>query len=225
MAIISPSTVFVILCFSYRGLAMASLPMSVALSCLPRKILPSSRQSLDGSSQAFHTNQCSRLEISGVRVGAQRDLVRARRGGGGGTGDEEDARSDGRKWFVSPNLEVNSEGESRVDEPRRSVWERGLGFVGRKLGFGEPWEEDPRGRRELEELDLFLEGRGAEFRWKDVLEPSVENILALVLTGLFLYAAVLIGWQLLLVAAAITLSALKYTVIAAILLGVLIFFI
>lgn len=94
----------------------------------------------------------------------------------------------------------------------------------RKLGFGGTWKEDPRGRRELEELDSFLEGRGVEFRWKDVLEPSVENVLALVLTGLLLYAVALIGWQLVLVAAAITFSALKYAVIAAILLGVLIFF-
>lgn len=82
-----------------------------------------------------------------------------------------------------------------------------------------------RGQRELEELDLMLEGGNFEFQWKDVLEPSVENVLALLLTALLLYAVVLIGWQLLLVAAAITLSALKYSVIAAIILAVLIFLI
>jgi hypothetical protein len=184
---------------------MESLHLSVALPSLPRKTLPFSQQ--------LRNKQCSRFEGLGGRVDGRRGLVRARRGGGG---EEED----GKKRFVP--LE---EKERRGDGAPRPLWERGLGFVGRRLGFGEAWEEDPRGQRDLEELDLFLEGRGAEFRWKEVLEPSVENILALVLTGLFLYAVVLIGWQLLLVAAAITLSALKYAVIAAILLGVLIFFI
>ena len=193
--------------------------MSVFLPSLPRKRLPLLHRSFNGSSLLFRSEQFSRSQILGARVGdGERVLVRARRGGGGGVGDDENVRIDGKKRIVTSNLDVE---ESRT---RRPLWQRGLGFVERKLGFGEPWEEDPRGRRELEELDLFLEGRGADIRWKDVLEPSVENILALVLTGLFLYATVLIGWQLLLVAAAITLSALKYAVIAAILLGVLIFF-
>lgn len=108
---------------------------------------------------------------------------------------------------------------------RNPLWQRGVGFVSRKLGFGEEWDADPRGERELEDLDEFLSGRGAEVPWREVVRPtSVENVLALVLTGLFLYAGVLIAWQLLLVAAAITLSALKYAVIAAIVVGVLIFF-
>lgn len=180
---------------------MESLHLSVALPSLPWKTLPFSQQ--------LRNKQCSRFEGLGGRVDGRKGLVRAKR--------EED---DGKKRFV--NLE---EKERRGDGARRPLWERGLGFVGKRLGFGEAWEEDPRGQRDLEDLDLFLEGRGAEFRWKEVLEPSVENILALVLTGLFLYAVVLIGWQLLLVAAAITLSALKYAVIAALLLGLLIFFI
>lgn len=109
----------------------------------------------------------------------------------------------------------------------KSVW----GFFGgrgtRKRAGGVSREglEYVRGQRELEELDLMLEGGNFEFQWKDVLEPSVENVLALLLTALLLYAVVLIGWQLLLVAAAITLSALKYSVIAAIILAVLIFLI
>ncbi|KAG0557282.1 hypothetical protein KC19_11G116600 [Ceratodon purpureus] len=191
---------------------MESLHLSIALPSLARKPLPFSPLSFDGYSQPIRFKESNRLESLRGRVVSQKGLVRARQGGGG---EEED----GRKKVVFPNVEGKSE-----QERRRPLWKRGLGFVGSKLGFGEEWEVDPGGERELEELDSFLEGRGAEFRWKDVLEPSVENILALVLTGLFLYAAVLIGWQLLLVAAAITLSALKYAVIAAVLLGVLIFF-
>jgi len=125
-------------------------------------------------------------------------------------------------------VEATVLGESEEEgstQRRRPLWQRAWGLGAKGLGFGETWKEDPRGQRELEELDSFLEGRGVDFRWKDVLDPSVENVLALVLTGLLLYAVVLIGWQLLLVAAAITLSALKYAVIAAVILGVLIFFI
>lgn len=135
-------------------------------------------------------------------------LVRARRGNG--VGEEESAR---------PSLGVSEEAVGA-----RPLWQRAWGWGTRTLGYEEKWKEDPRGRQELEELDSFLEGK-VDFRWKDVLDPSVENVLALVLTGLFLYAIVLIGWQLLVVAAAITLSALKYAVIAAVILGVLIFFI
>ncbi|KAG0609113.1 hypothetical protein M758_8G158800 [Ceratodon purpureus] len=176
-------------------------------SLLMRTSLPISRQSF-----ASHSLKGIRKLQEGHRIGADRVVVRARRDGG-----EEDVT--GRFGFGV------SEEEGDVGGKRRPLWQRAWGFGGRSLGFGERWQVDPRGQRELEEFDLFLEGKGLDFQWKDVLEPSVENVLALVLTGLFLYAVVLIGWQLLLVAAAITLSALKYAVIAAVVVGVLIFFI
>lgn len=137
----------------------------------------------------------------------------------GGDGSKEPGT--GRR-FVSPDL------DSAEDSGFwKSVWSFFGGGGKRKGagGFSRESLEFVRGQRELEELDLILEGGNFEIQWKDVLEPSVENVLALLLTALLLYAVVLIGWQLLLVAAAITLSALKYSVIAAIILGVLIFLI
>lgn len=141
-----------------------------------------------------------------------------------GQGDSSDGRKEpesGRR-FVSPELESAEESGFW-----KSVWGvfGGGGTRKRAGGFSREGLEYVRGQRELEELDLMLEGGNFEFQWKDVLEPSVENVLALLLTALLLYAVVLIGWQLLLVAAAITLSALKYSVIAAIILAVLIFLI
>lgn len=181
---------------------MESLQLRSALSLpsSPTQEFPFSRSN---PKQAFvRTTQCWRSLQQGHRIGTGTVLVRAR----GGRGDDDAPSSVG------------------VPEEERPLWQRAWRLGATALGFGETWKEDPRGQRELEELDSFLEGR-VDFRWKDVLDPSVENVLALVLTGLFLYAIALIGWQLLLVAAAITLSALKYAVIAAIVLGVLIFFI
>lgn len=185
--------------FAMEALQLRS---GVSLPTLRRQELPFSRHCLG----RFRCRPCWSKLQTGDRISADTVLLRARRGNGG--------------------EEVGvSEEEGGVGAKRRPLWQRAWGLGGRALGFGETWKEDHRGQRELEELDSFLEGSGADFRWKDVLDPSVENVLALVLTGLFLYAIVLIGWQLLLVAAAITLSALKYAVIAAIVLGVLIFFI
>lgn len=61
-------------------------------------------------------------------------------------------------------------------------------------------------------------------QWRDILDPTPENLLALLLTGLLGLAVLQIFWQLLLVAIAITLAALKYSVIAAILITLLIVF-
>ncbi|KAH7287117.1 hypothetical protein KP509_32G038800 [Ceratopteris richardii] len=63
-----------------------------------------------------------------------------------------------------------------------------------------------------------------DINWGDILNPTPENLLALLLTGLLGLAIVQIFWQLLLVAVTITLAALKYSVIAAILLALLIVF-
>lgn len=168
-----------------------------------RSALPCTRQSSHSS------KYISKVQVR-YRIGTDKVVVRARRGGGDG--------GEGLRLGVS-------EEERAVGGKRRPFWQTAWRFGGRALGVGEAWEADPREQRELEDFDLFLEGRGLDFQWKDVLAPSVENLLTLVLTLLFLYAVALIGWQLLLVTAAITLSALKYAVIAAIVLGLLIFFI
>ncbi|MCO5558956.1 hypothetical protein L7F22_012547 [Adiantum nelumboides] len=63
-----------------------------------------------------------------------------------------------------------------------------------------------------------------EIKWGDIVNPTPENLLALLLTGLLGLAILQIFWQLLLVAVTITLAALKYSVIAAILLALLIIF-
>ncbi|KAH7287116.1 hypothetical protein KP509_32G038800 [Ceratopteris richardii] len=82
------------------------------------------------------------------------------------------------------------------------------------------------GRREYEKSDnVALESsRKMDINWGDILNPTPENLLALLLTGLLGLAIVQIFWQLLLVAVTITLAALKYSVIAAILLALLIVF-
>ena len=186
--------------FVYQGCGILGMLSSLGVmeSLLTRSALPFSRQSF---------GSCKKLQ-EGYKVGAGRVVVRARRGEGA-----EDATA-------------RSSVEGAVGGKRRPLWQRVWGFGGRRLGFGETWEVDPKGQQELEDFDLFLEGRGLlDVQWKDVLEPSVENLLTLVLTGLFLYSVALIGWQLLLVATAITLSALKYALIAAIVVGGFIFFI
>uniref|UniRef100_A0A7I4ERD7 Uncharacterized protein n=2 Tax=Physcomitrium patens TaxID=3218 RepID=A0A7I4ERD7_PHYPA len=187
---------------------MESLHISsgFASPSVPKQELLISRQF---RGQGIRDSHGRRLRISGKGAATRRIFVSAMRG----DGDEGNSRP----------LEVGREKPSEGAK-RRPIWQKAWEYGFKRLGFGEEWEEDPRGQRELEELDLFLDGRG-DLQWKDVLEPSVENVLAVVLTGLFLYAAALIGWQLLLVAAAITLSGLKYAVIAAVVLGVLIFFI
>ncbi|KAI5071969.1 hypothetical protein GOP47_0014220 [Adiantum capillus-veneris] len=67
-------------------------------------------------------------------------------------------------------------------------------------------------------------GDEMEIKWGDIVNPTPENLLALLLTGLLGLAILQIFWQLFLVAVTITLAALKYSVIAAILLALLIIF-
>lgn len=80
---------------------------------------------------------------------------------------------------------------------------------------------DPETSKDDELLLRDLEN--LQFQWKELLEPSVENVLALALTAVLAFAGVQIIWQMVVVATAITLSALKYTVLAAIIVGLLIF--
>jgi len=153
--------------------------------------------------------------------------------------------SDSQKEFASPELELRQEPDSRKKTPRLAGRRKGGRFWGGFWGVRDDLKEDreassssqfdDRGRNtaaaeaadqtELDELDLILEGADMKINWRDLLDPTLENVLALVLTTLLAYAVLLIAWQLFIVAIAITLSALKYSVIALILLGILIFLI
>ncbi|XP_010940469.2 uncharacterized protein [Elaeis guineensis] len=59
-------------------------------------------------------------------------------------------------------------------------------------------------------------------RWRDLLYPDPENIVAIGLTGLLTWASVQVLWQLFFISIAILLAALKYSFIAALLLFILI---
>ncbi|PKA60134.1 hypothetical protein AXF42_Ash009818 [Apostasia shenzhenica] len=61
-----------------------------------------------------------------------------------------------------------------------------------------------------------------DFRWRSLLDPDPENILAVGLTGLLTWASVQVLWQLFFISIAILLAALKYSFIAALLLFILI---
>jgi hypothetical protein len=153
--------------------------------------------------------------------------------------------SDSQREFPSPELELRQEPDSNKKNPRLAGRRKGGRFWGGFWGGRDDLKEDreassssqfdDRGRKtaaaeaadqmELDELDLILEGADMKINWRDLLDPTLENVLALVLTTLLAYAVLLIAWQLFIVAIAITLSALKYSVIALILLGILIFLI
>ncbi|KAL2539814.1 hypothetical protein Adt_00792 [Abeliophyllum distichum] len=61
------------------------------------------------------------------------------------------------------------------------------------------------------------------FRWVDLLlDPNPDNIVAVGLTGLLTWASVQVLWQLFIISIAILLAALKYTIVAALLIVILI---
>ncbi|XP_010278218.1 PREDICTED: uncharacterized protein LOC104612488 [Nelumbo nucifera] len=59
-------------------------------------------------------------------------------------------------------------------------------------------------------------------RWKDLLDPDPQNILAIGLTGVLTWASAQVLWQLLLISLSILVAALKYSFIAALLIFILI---
>ncbi|KAL3692959.1 hypothetical protein R1sor_006610 [Riccia sorocarpa] len=91
-----------------------------------------------------------------------------------------------------------------------------------RRGFWRRWRKEetktPGVDRQIEREDelLLLDFENLQFQWKQLLEPTPENLLAVGLTALLAFAGLQIIWQMAVVAAAITLSALKYTVLAAI---------
>ncbi|WOL04227.1 hypothetical protein Cni_G12948 [Canna indica] len=60
------------------------------------------------------------------------------------------------------------------------------------------------------------------FRWRDLLSPDPDNLVAVALTGLLTWASVQVLFQLFFISIAILLAALKYSFIAALLLFILI---
>ncbi|KAK9284041.1 hypothetical protein L1049_012301 [Liquidambar formosana] len=59
-------------------------------------------------------------------------------------------------------------------------------------------------------------------KWRDLLDPDPNNILAVGLTGLLTWASVQVLWQLFFISLAILVAAVKYSFIAALLLFILI---
>lgn len=55
-----------------------------------------------------------------------------------------------------------------------------------------------------------------------MLDPNPDNIVAVGLTGLLTWASVQVLWQLFVISAAIVLAALKYSIVAALLIFILI---
>lgn len=90
------------------------------------------------------------------------------------------------------------------------------------LGLGSGFRSSEEKKPPKQEKVIALDGGDFEIQWREIMDPTPENLLALVLTGLLGLAILQIFWQLLLVAITITLAALKYSVIAAILLALLI---
>lgn len=107
-----------------------------------------------------------------------------------------------------PTIEGRPQTSDFGTRTRSSVWARlpvvGSWFGGQKVAY--------------------FKAESTEIKWGGILDPTPDNLLALLLTGLLGLAALQIFWQLFLVAITITLAALKYSVIAAILLTLLIIF-
>ena len=101
------------------------------------------------------------------------------------------------------------------------------GWFGRSERAAEEETSTQKKRQENEEefegLLAFNDGY-FQIEWREIVDPTPENVLALLLTGLLGLAILQIFWQLFLVAITITLAGLKYSVIAVILLALLIVF-
>lgn len=83
-------------------------------------------------------------------------------------------------------------------------------------GNGTSSDEDDESKRENGEPGLNL-------RWAQLLlDPDPDNVLAVGLTGLLTWASVQVLWQLLVVSLAIVVAGLKYSLVAALLIFILI---
>ncbi|KAJ0973449.1 hypothetical protein J5N97_021408 [Dioscorea zingiberensis] len=101
----------------------------------------------------------------------------------------------------------------RSGSPRRSPRARVVAFADGN-GRGEDGGEDLK--KGEQQRPVF------KLRWRDLLDPDPDNILAVGLTGVLAWASVQVLWQLFFISLAILLAALKYSFIAALLLFILI---
>lgn len=116
---------------------------------------------------------------------------------------------------------IQAQSEDSETPARKGFWKNfKSGFP--DLGLGSGFRRSEEKKPPKQEKVLALDGGDFEIQWREIMDPTPENLLALVLTGLLGLAILQIFWQLLLVAITITLAALKYSVIAAILLALLI---
>jgi len=83
-------------------------------------------------------------------------------------------------------------------------------------GNGRSSDEDDESKRDNGQQGLNL-------RWAQLLlDPDPDNVLAVGLTGLLTWASVQVVWQLLVVSLAIVIAGLKYSLVAALLIFILV---
>lgn len=87
---------------------------------------------------------------------------------------------------------------------------------------GKEGEEEKRSENGGEEELRKDKGPILNVKWRDLLDPDPENILAIGLSGVLTWASVQVLWQLFFISFAILVAALKYSFIAALLIFILI---
>ncbi|CAM6083247.1 unnamed protein product [Calypogeia fissa] len=141
--------------------------------------------------------------------------------------DEEETLDEQNDSNINGDEESAENQESGRDEPNPN--ETPLQSEESKSGFWrkiwEPGQKDEDYTLGPEEELLVQDLESLRFDWKGLLDPSPENLIALGFTVLLALALFKILSQLVLVVITILLSALKYTVLAALLVGLLIFLI
>ncbi|CAM6116537.1 unnamed protein product [Calypogeia fissa] len=144
-----------------------------------------------------------------------------------GQKDEEETLDEQKDSNINGDEENAENQESGGDEPNPN--ETPLQSEESKSGFWrkiwEPGQKDEDNTLGPEEELLVQDLESLRFDWKGLLDPSPENLIALGFTVLLTLALFKILSQLVLVVITILLSALKYTVLAALLVGLLIFLI
>ena len=89
-------------------------------------------------------------------------------------------------------------------------------------GNGKEGEEEKRSKNGGGEDLKKDKGPILNVKWRDLLDPNPENILAIGLSGVLTWASVQVLWQLFFISLTILVAALKYSFIAALLIFILI---
>ncbi|KAG6557086.1 hypothetical protein Mapa_001013 [Marchantia paleacea] len=188
----------------------------------PEKATAASSQQVSKRNSGFWGNWWGRVRRQIDDAAEEEAEGPSNNGDDGSDSEDDDDDDEGDSVRVKQEEEelVNPvEEDAPTAEPAKAglwsrLWRRGADTTAAADVDPETSLDDELLLRDLENL---------QFRWKELLEPSVENVLALALTAVLAFAGVQIVWQMVVVATAITLSALKYTVLAAIIVGLLIF--